>query len=63
MSGTGAESCAATVPILDPAALGRADWATADLIVHGSARAALDAMPAGSAHVAVTSPPYFGQRD
>ncbi|ARR53448.1 site-specific DNA-methyltransferase [Rhizorhabdus wittichii DC-6] len=65
MSGAGAEAeCgAAAIPILDPAALGQADWGAADLIVHGSARAALDAMPAGSAHVAVTSPPYFGQRD
>ncbi|MBO9378034.1 site-specific DNA-methyltransferase [Sphingomonas histidinilytica] len=65
MSGTGGgiEGCAAAIPILDPVALGQADWAAADLIVRASARAALDAMPAGSAHVAVTSPPYYGQRD
>lgn len=51
------------VPILDVAGLGLADWAAADLIVNGSAADALDAMPAGIAHVAVTSPPYYGQRD
>jgi len=43
--------------------LATADWAGANLIINGPAREALDAMPAGAAHVAVTSPPYFGQRD
>lgn len=51
------------VPILDVGDLGGADWAAEGLIVNGSAGAALDAMPAGIAQVAVTSPPYYGQRD
>jgi DNA modification methylase len=51
------------VPVLDVTGLGLANWTAADLIVNGSAAAALDAMPAGIAHVAVTSPPYYGQRD
>ncbi|MES2498227.1 MAG: site-specific DNA-methyltransferase [Pseudomonadota bacterium] len=51
------------VPILAIADLGGADWAAANLIANGSAAAALDAMPAGLAQVAVTSPPYYGQRD
>jgi len=57
MSGT------AGVPILAAGVLEGADWAAADLILCGSAGATLDAMPAAIAHVAVTSPPYYGQRD
>lgn len=51
------------VPIHDLADIAAADWDACDLIVNGHARDALDVMPAGLAHVAVTSPPYFGQRD
>lgn len=50
-------------PILDVAALDGADWTAADLILNGSAGAMLDAMPAAIVDVAVTSPPYYGQRD
>jgi site-specific DNA-methyltransferase (adenine-specific) len=50
-------------PILDASALDGADWTAVDLILNGSAPAMLDAMPAGIADMAVTSPPYYGQRD
>jgi DNA modification methylase len=39
------------------------DWRACNVIVNGDAVAALAAMPEKLAHTAVTSPPYFGQRD
>lgn len=51
------------VPVLGIDRLGQADWAGAGLIVQAAAAAALGAMPTGIAEMAVTSPPYYGQRD
>lgn len=39
------------------------DWTRCNVIINGNAVSALARMPDGLAHVAITSPPYFGQRD
>jgi DNA modification methylase len=50
-------------PIIVEAGIHKAPWDMANFIVNGDARTALRAMPSEIAQVAVTSPPYFGQRD
>ncbi|WP_232476002.1 DNA-methyltransferase [Flavisphingomonas formosensis] len=39
------------------------DWHGGNRIINGDAATVMDRMPDGLAHMAVTSPPYFGQRD
>ncbi|MBY4710101.1 DNA-methyltransferase [Burkholderia cepacia] len=50
-------------PIIPVSRLKAADWDACNFIVNGDSTAALAAMPENIAHTAVTSPPYFGQRD
>jgi DNA modification methylase len=49
--------------IMLPADFASADWFGAGLIINSDSRLALRAMPADLVQTAVTSPPYFGQRD
>ncbi|WP_439544999.1 DNA-methyltransferase [Sandarakinorhabdus sp.] len=52
-----------STPIHSVKSLSEADWKTANFIIHANAEHALAAMPSGTVNMAVTSPPYFGQRD
>ena len=49
--------------VLSVEQISNANWLAANVILNGPATDALKKMPAGLARVAVTSPPYFGQRD
>lgn len=50
-------------PIVEAADCAGTDWSKANLILNGDSRNAMREMPEGFVHTAVTSPPYFGQRD
>jgi DNA modification methylase len=50
-------------PVVTRDQMATVDWAKCNVILNDDALTALAAMPEGSAQVAVTSPPYFGQRD
>ncbi len=50
-------------PVLRVDELSRANWQACNLIINGDAGAVLSSMPGGLVHTAVSSPPYYGQRD
>jgi DNA modification methylase len=50
-------------PIIQESSIANANWEKCNLIINGNAQTTLSAMPERIAQVAVTSPPYFGQRD
>ena len=50
-------------PIVSGGDLGDLDWSKANLIINGDSRSVMESMPEGIVQVAVTSPPYYGQRD
>ena len=54
---------AKSTPIISLANLDRAEWSACNLIINGDSLAALSKMPSGLCHMAVTSPPYYAQRD
>lgn len=56
-------SAGAGTPVFRIDELDRANWQSCNLIINADAVSALAAMPAGLVHTAVTSPPYYGQRD
>ncbi len=49
--------------VIDTVGIKHVDWLTGNVIVNADAEQALKLFPSNFVHMAVTSPPYFGQRD
>ena len=62
-SGTNLFADEGGTPIFRASNINKANWNSCNFIINADALAALKIMPTGLVHTAVTSPPYYGQRD